>query len=49
MQGEHHSQQQWNLTLLKDWDVLGPFPLHAREQNFLSPSFPIDRELYCFS
>ncbi|KAF7778870.1 hypothetical protein Agabi119p4_3215 [Agaricus bisporus var. burnettii] len=35
-------QQQWNLTLLKDWDVLGPFPLHAREQHFLSPSFPID-------
>ena len=24
--------------------VLGPFPIHAREQHFLSPSFPLNRE-----
>ena len=24
--------------------VLGPFPIHAREQHFLSPSFPVNRE-----
>lgn len=28
-------------TLLQ---VLGPFPIHAREQHFLSPSFPINRK-----
>lgn len=43
-----HSKDQWKLTLSKDWDVLGPFPLHAREQHFLSPSFPVDCELYYF-
>ncbi|KAF9452861.1 hypothetical protein P691DRAFT_721023 [Macrolepiota fuliginosa MF-IS2] len=35
-------QNQWKLELSKNWDVLGPFPIHAREQQFLSPSFPID-------
>lgn len=39
-----NQDQLWKLTLSKDWDVLGPFPIHAREQQFLSPSFPIDRE-----
>ena len=29
------------LTMLK---VLGPFPIHAREQHFLSPSFPVNRK-----
>jgi hypothetical protein len=24
--------------------VLGPFPVHAREQHFLSPAYPLDRE-----
>ena len=24
--------------------VLGPFPIHAREQHFLSPSFPVNRK-----
>lgn len=24
--------------------VLGPFPIHAREQHFLSPSFPLNRK-----
>ncbi|KAF9001962.1 hypothetical protein BDQ17DRAFT_1281013 [Cyathus striatus] len=24
------------------WDVLGPFPIHAREQHFLSPAFPLN-------
>ncbi|KAJ7168119.1 hypothetical protein C8R43DRAFT_1060269 [Mycena crocata] len=32
----------WRAELSKDWDVLGPFPVHAREQQFLSPSFPIN-------
>ncbi|KAI4528329.1 hypothetical protein K525DRAFT_252265 [Schizophyllum commune Loenen D] len=29
-------------TLSTTWDVLGPFPFHAREQHLLSPSFPLD-------
>uniref|UniRef100_D8PW24 Peptidase S9 prolyl oligopeptidase catalytic domain-containing protein n=1 Tax=Schizophyllum commune (strain H4-8 / FGSC 9210) TaxID=578458 RepID=D8PW24_SCHCM len=29
-------------TLSTTWDVLGPFPIHAREQHLLSPSFPLD-------
>ncbi|KAI5835596.1 hypothetical protein K523DRAFT_368134 [Schizophyllum commune Tattone D] len=29
-------------TLSTTWDVLGPFPFHAREQHMLSPSFPLD-------
>ncbi|KAL1691452.1 hypothetical protein GGG16DRAFT_53664 [Schizophyllum commune] len=29
-------------TLSTTWDVLGPFPIHAREQHMLSPSFPLD-------
>ncbi|KAJ7093157.1 hypothetical protein C8R44DRAFT_399607 [Mycena epipterygia] len=32
----------WRAQLSRDWDVLGPFPIHAREQQFLSPSFPIN-------
>ncbi|KAI0670663.1 hypothetical protein C8Q78DRAFT_1070204 [Trametes maxima] len=32
----------WRVSLSRDWDVLGPFPIHAREQHFLSPSFPLD-------
>lgn len=34
--------RQWSITLSTDWDVLGPFPIHAREQQFLSPSYPIN-------
>jgi hypothetical protein len=37
---------QWKLSLSRDWDVLGPFPIHAREQQFLSPSFPINCKHY---
>ncbi|THH05576.1 hypothetical protein EW145_g4691 [Phellinidium pouzarii] len=33
---------QWKLSLSEDWDVLGPFPIHAREQHFLNPGFPLD-------
>ncbi|KAG2020554.1 hypothetical protein CC2G_005880 [Coprinopsis cinerea AmutBmut pab1-1] len=36
------AMQVWSLELSKDWDVLGPFPIHAREQHFLSPSFPLN-------
>ncbi|KAF7311632.1 hypothetical protein MKEN_01066400 [Mycena kentingensis (nom. inval.)] len=32
----------WKLSLSTSWDVLGPFPIHAREQQYLSPSFPIN-------
>ncbi|TFK67890.1 hypothetical protein BDN72DRAFT_821909 [Pluteus cervinus] len=32
----------WSLNLHGVWDVLGPFPIHAREQHLLSPSFPVD-------
>ncbi|KAJ7445786.1 hypothetical protein B0H11DRAFT_2086878 [Mycena galericulata] len=32
----------WRVDLSRNWDVLGPFPIHAREQQFVSPSFPID-------
>ncbi|KAI9056689.1 hypothetical protein FKP32DRAFT_1682226 [Trametes sanguinea] len=33
---------EWKVSLSEEWDVLGPFPIHAREQHFLSPSFPIN-------
>ena len=29
---------------LKYSKVLGPFPIHAREQHFLSPSYPLNRK-----
>ncbi|KAJ4501748.1 hypothetical protein C8R41DRAFT_862291 [Lentinula lateritia] len=35
-------ESQWMIELSKEWDVLGPFPIHAREQHFLEPSFPVD-------
>ncbi|KIM87649.1 hypothetical protein PILCRDRAFT_815224 [Piloderma croceum F 1598] len=35
----HH--HRWTVKLSETWDVLGPFPIHAREQQFLSPSFPL--------
>jgi hypothetical protein len=43
------NQDQWIVTPSEDWDVLGPFPIHAREQQFLSPSYPIancEHDLY---
>ncbi|KAI0637266.1 hypothetical protein C8Q77DRAFT_1051392 [Trametes polyzona] len=36
------SADGWRVSISQEWDVLGPFPIHAREQHFLSPSFPID-------
>lgn len=36
------AESRWEVHVSKHWDVLGPFPIHAREQHFLSPSFPID-------
>ncbi|KIK63771.1 hypothetical protein GYMLUDRAFT_71889 [Collybiopsis luxurians FD-317 M1] len=36
------SNSQWSLKLSHSWDILGPFPIHAREQHFMEPSFPID-------
>ena len=35
----------WKLSIRSSWDVLGPFPQHAREQHFLSPSFPFHSTL----
>lgn len=32
----------WRIKLDPEWDVLGPFPVHAREQHFLSPAYPLD-------
>ncbi|KAI0713279.1 hypothetical protein C8Q76DRAFT_621267 [Earliella scabrosa] len=34
--------QDWTVSISSKWDVLGPFPIHAREQHFLSPSFPLN-------
>jgi len=33
---------QWTAEQSLEWDVLGPFPIHAREQHYLSPSFPLN-------
>ncbi|KDR81373.1 hypothetical protein GALMADRAFT_263657 [Galerina marginata CBS 339.88] len=33
---------RWNVQFDDKWDVLGPFPIHAREQHFLSPAFPLN-------
>ncbi|KAI9568965.1 hypothetical protein HD554DRAFT_2254838 [Boletus coccyginus] len=35
----------WCVELDRVWDVLGPFPVHAREQHFLSPAYPLDLSL----
>ncbi|KAF8589925.1 hypothetical protein K439DRAFT_1331326 [Ramaria rubella] len=35
----------WKLDLSTQWDVLGPFPISAREQHFISPAFPINLAL----
>ncbi|KAJ7184189.1 hypothetical protein C8R46DRAFT_1063195 [Mycena filopes] len=34
--------RSWRADLARSWDVLGPFGIMAREQHFLSPSFPIN-------
>jgi hypothetical protein len=44
--------QEWDVCLqvfhlrlsdeLDQFKILGPFPIHAREQHYLSPSFPLD-------
>ncbi|KAF8431773.1 hypothetical protein L210DRAFT_984925 [Boletus edulis BED1] len=39
------SSRGWRVELDRDWDVLGPFPIHAREQHFLSPAYPLDLSL----
>ncbi|KAL5532933.1 hypothetical protein ACEPAF_4707 [Sanghuangporus sanghuang] len=33
---------QWQIFLNNNWDVLGPFPIHAREQHFILPGFPLN-------
>ncbi|KAJ6547143.1 hypothetical protein B0H19DRAFT_255176 [Mycena capillaripes] len=42
LQAHFSASAGWRAELSKSWDVLGPFPIHAREQQFLSPSFPIN-------
>lgn len=37
-------QDHWKVELDQTWDVLGPFPIHAREQHYLSPAFPLNLE-----
>ncbi|PPQ74189.1 hypothetical protein CVT26_004486 [Gymnopilus dilepis] len=32
----------WQVRFDSNWDVLGPFPIHAREQHLLSPAFPLN-------
>ncbi|KAF9234792.1 hypothetical protein BU15DRAFT_65421 [Melanogaster broomeanus] len=39
----------WRIELECGWDVLGPFPVHAREQHFLSPAFPLDHQPTIYS
>ncbi|RPD65838.1 hypothetical protein L226DRAFT_566346 [Lentinus tigrinus ALCF2SS1-7] len=35
-------REGWEVSVSTEWDVLGPFPIHAREQHFISPSFPLN-------
>ncbi|KAK2467077.1 hypothetical protein APHAL10511_001335 [Amanita phalloides] len=30
------------VELSSQWNVLGPFPIHAREQHYISPSYPLN-------
>ncbi|KAG8217230.1 hypothetical protein J3R82DRAFT_5317 [Butyriboletus roseoflavus] len=39
------SRRGWRVELDSVWDVLGPFPVHAREQHFLSPAYPLELSL----
>ncbi|KAF8636685.1 hypothetical protein AX17_003490 [Amanita inopinata Kibby_2008] len=32
----------WRAEISDQWNVLGPFPIHAREQNYLSPAYPLN-------
>ncbi|PFH45661.1 hypothetical protein AMATHDRAFT_200381 [Amanita thiersii Skay4041] len=38
----HLGHSFWRVRVSTDWNVLGPFPIHAREQHYLSPAFPLD-------
>ncbi|PVG01691.1 hypothetical protein CPB86DRAFT_698784 [Serendipita vermifera] len=40
--GEFPRPNIWRLELEDVWDVLGPFPQHAREQHFKAPSYPVN-------
>ncbi|KIM48997.1 hypothetical protein M413DRAFT_92377 [Hebeloma cylindrosporum] len=35
-------QGLWKVELDSVWDLLGPFPIHAREHHLLSPAFPLN-------
>ncbi|KAG8780893.1 hypothetical protein FRC15_009190 [Serendipita sp. 397] len=43
--GHYHADKvelaTWTVRLNETWDVLGPFPQHAREQHFVSPLYPL--------
>ncbi|THV08034.1 hypothetical protein K435DRAFT_815267 [Dendrothele bispora CBS 962.96] len=36
------TSNDWSVELSTAWNVLGPFPIHAREQHYISPSFPLN-------
>ncbi|TCD68231.1 hypothetical protein EIP91_011300 [Steccherinum ochraceum] len=42
IQADFSGASTWRVSVSNNWDVLGPFPIHAREQHFLSPSFPLN-------
>ncbi|KAI0933809.1 hypothetical protein AcV5_005858 [Taiwanofungus camphoratus] len=42
VQSVFDASSSWRVSMSNDWDVLGPFPIQAREQHFLSPSFPLN-------
>ncbi|KAK0197474.1 hypothetical protein F5146DRAFT_48465 [Armillaria mellea] len=42
MQSTLSSESKWTVEVSKHWNVLGPFPIQAREQQFISPSFPLN-------
>ncbi|KAH6918772.1 hypothetical protein BKA70DRAFT_28649 [Coprinopsis sp. MPI-PUGE-AT-0042] len=42
MQAPLQSCFGWKIEMAEDWGVLGPFPIQAREQHFLSPGFPLN-------
>ncbi|ESK87531.1 transmembrane protein [Moniliophthora roreri MCA 2997] len=42
MLSRESNHESWTVQTSSQWDVLGPFPIHAREQQYLSPSFPLN-------
>ncbi|KAF9532428.1 hypothetical protein CPB83DRAFT_891154 [Crepidotus variabilis] len=36
------AEDNWSIRIESEWDVLGPFPIQAREQHYLSPAYPLN-------